>query len=401
MTQVAAKHASIIHFSNVHAWNDVRVFHKQCQTLAAAGYRTTLIARGEGEGGRVEIRPLPRRSSRCSRMTLGIFDCLRLALAAKADLYHFHDSELIPVGLLLKLLGKRVVYDVHEDVPRQILSKSWIPRPLRPAVSAVARAAEWLGACRFDGIVAATPSIASRFPAGKTALVQNFPIIDELNTPGGPPYARRPMSLLYAGGIARDRGIVPLVQAVGRLTPSLEAQLVLAGAFHPASLEQDVQSLAPRNRVDFRGWCSRDELSNLMSRARVGVVTFLPAPNHVAAQPNKLFEYMSAGLPVVASHFPLWREIVDGVGCGLLVDPEDSDDIARALRWLLEHPAEAEEMGRRGRQAVQTRYNWDTQSRVLLEFCKELLHEENCHRRGRTPAVRQSGDRQPGPRRAA
>jgi len=126
-------------------------------------------------------------------------------------------------------------------------------------------------------------------------------------------------------------------------------------------------------RVDFRGWCGRDELRRILAEAALGIVTFLPAPNHIESQPNKLFEYMSAGLPVIASDFPLWRKIVEAANCGLLVDPRDPAAIARAIDWLLEHPTQAQEMGRRGQQAVAARYNWDHEVQALLKMYRGLL----------------------------
>ncbi|MBD3768073.1 MAG: glycosyltransferase, partial [Gammaproteobacteria bacterium] len=99
-----------------------------------------------------------------------------------------------------------------------------------------------------------------------------------------------------------------------------------------------------------------------------GLVTFLPAPNHIDAQPNKMFEYMSAGLPIITSIFPLWREIVEGNQCGLCVDPLDPQAIGEAIQYLIDNPVEAEQMGKNGRQAVEQKYNWTIEEQKLLDL---------------------------------
>jgi hypothetical protein len=106
---------------------------------------------------------------------------------------------------------------------------------------------------------------------------------------------------------------------------------------------------------------------------RVGLVILHPNINYVQSQPVKLFEYMAAGLPVIASDFPLWREIIDGAKCGLLVDPFDVKGIAEAITWLLEHPHEAELMGKRGQEAVYQKFNWNTEADKLIACYNELI----------------------------
>jgi glycosyltransferase involved in cell wall biosynthesis len=103
------------------------------------------------------------------------------------------------------------------------------------------------------------------------------------------------------------------------------------------------------------------------------VVVFKPAANHVRAQPTKLFEYMSAGLPVIASNFPLWREIVERNNCGICVDPLSPAALAEAIRWLIQHPDAAREMGANGRRAVRTTYNWEPEGRKLTTLYRSLL----------------------------
>ncbi|MGB4027499.1 MAG: glycosyltransferase family 4 protein, partial [Acetomicrobium sp.] len=279
--------------------------------------------------------------------------------------------ELIPVGIMLSLKGKKVIYDVHEDLPRQIMTKPWINPLLRRFVSICSETVENVGVHFFDGVVAVTPTIAERFPEHKTVVVHNYPILGELKAVEAVPYCKRPPAVVYVGGITMIRGIKEMIKAVGLIPEDIAVNLVLAGSI----TEQDVQkavSSADR-RVNFIGWQSREQVAKLLGRARVGLVLFHPAPNHVDAMPNKLFEYMSAGLPVIASDFPLWRKIIDDIGCGLLVDPLDPKKIADAVQWILEHPAESEDMGKRGQEAVYERYNWDQEAEKLLSFYDEIL----------------------------
>jgi glycosyltransferase involved in cell wall biosynthesis len=316
---------------------------------------------------------LPTPKNRLSRILGSTLRACILATREKADLYHFHDPELIPVGLLLRLLGKRVVYDVHEDLPRQILSKYWIPRILRGVVAKAAALAEWVAAKAMSGIVAATPAIARRFPPHKTVAVQNFPLLSEFALGEGTPYRERPMWVAYVGGITAIRGAVEMVRAMEHLPEDLGARLVLAGTFSPPELVAEVRKLPGWSYVDFLGWQGRDGISRLLRRARVGLVVLHPVTNYLDSYPVKLFEYMAAGIPVVASDFPLWREIVEGEQCGLTVDPLDPKAIAEAVRWLLEHPEEAEEMGKRGRKAVLAKYNWEREAEKLLDLYRRLL----------------------------
>ena len=225
----------------------------------------------------------------------------------------------------------------------------------------------------FNGVVAATPEIARHFPGSHAIVVQNFPIVDEFEMRIGSPYSARPPVAVYIGGIDALRGIKEMVQAFEFVPEHLESRFELAGMFEPLSLEADVRKLRGWQNVDFHGQISRTGVASLLGRGRVGLVLYHPAANHTFSQPTKLFEYMAAGIPVVASDFPRWREIVEGAGCGILVDPLDPRRIAQAVAWLLENPKEAEEMGRRGREAVLERYSWRTEAEKLIGFYKNIL----------------------------
>jgi hypothetical protein len=182
----------IVHLTSVHPAHDVRVFYKECRTLAQNGFNVALIAPHSADEilDGVQIRALLPARNRLSRMFLTTLRVLRKALREEGDLYHFHDPELIPVGMLLRICGKRVVQDVHEDLPRQILRKAWIPVRLRRPLSLVAESLEWLGARVFSGIVCVTPAILRRFPEHKSVLIQNLPILAEFTVADSLPYRK-------------------------------------------------------------------------------------------------------------------------------------------------------------------------------------------------------------------
>jgi len=361
--------------TSVHGPFDVRIFHKEAQSLARKGYSVTIVAPHSEDTQRdgVEIKAVPVPRTRSERMSLTLWRVFRCALSTNASVFHFHDPELIPVGMLLKLLGKRVVYDVHEDVPADILDKSWIAPSLRWPIARAAAWTETLAACRFDAIVAATPRIADSFPNIKTLTVQNFPQVNVQVDAETTPYGDREPLISYVGGISELRGAWEMIEAMGLLSESVPARLQLAGFFDPPESQQKLASKPGWERVDFLGWLSPAEVRELLGRSCLGVVVFHPIENHIMSQPNKLFEYMSAGLPVVASNFPLWRSIIQEARCGILVDPTNPTAIAEAIRWLLERPAEAESMGLRGREAVRRIYNWENEEQKLVELYAQLM----------------------------
>jgi glycosyltransferase involved in cell wall biosynthesis len=111
----------------------------------------------------------------------------------------------------------------------------------------------------------------------------------------------------------------------------------------------------------------------LLATAQVGIVVDHPIPNYIDGYSTKMFEYMLAGLPVVASNFPLWQEIIGEAGCGLMVDPHQPEEVAEAIAWLLTHPDEAQKMGDRGRHAVLERFNWTIEAEKLLGLYSGLI----------------------------
>ncbi|NIA22337.1 MAG: glycosyltransferase [Anaerolineaceae bacterium] len=367
----------VAHLTSFHPPYDTRVGCRECRALAEAGYEVVIVAAcdpSEAAACDIEVRRIPKPKTRPGRLLVTLPGILRAAMREKARVYHFHDPELIPVGLLLKLCGKKVIYDVHEDVPRQVMTFDFLPPMVRRLVSVCVAATEWVGARCFDRIIAATPTIAARFPPGKTVTIHNYPIADELTTAAPRPYRERPMRVAYVGGLSAYYGLREMVRAMGHLDDLPEARLSLAGrAFSPPELEDQCRQLPGWERVDFVGWRTREQLSAMLDNSRVGLVVIHPTHNYRQAYPTKLFEYMSAGLPVVASDFPVWRQFVESADCAILVDPLDPEAIAGAVRRLLENPDQAEAMGRRGREAIVQSYNWELEAEKLRECYRQLL----------------------------
>lgn len=370
----------IVHLTTVHPRGDTRIFLKQAQTLAANLPHDVWLVVADGKGGvgaeqgGVSICDVGRPvGGRFGRALLGpgrAFFCIR---KLKPTIVHFHDPELIPLGLILKLYGHKVIYDVHEHVFQDILDKYWIPRIIRRPVSWVMNVLEWFAAKYFDAIVPATPKIAECFPAHKTFVVQNFPYRSELVSANATSYEKRPHAFAYVGSIAAIRGAREMAQALAYLDDYPDVRLEMAGDFSPAGLGDELRTIPSWPSVIYHGHVTRPEVTEILGRIRAGLVLFHPVPYHIDAQPNKMFEYMAASLPVIASDFPLWRQIIGSARCGLLVDPQNPKAIAEAMQWILEHPAEAEAMGRRGRKAVEETYNWEKESVKLLALYERLL----------------------------
>jgi glycosyltransferase involved in cell wall biosynthesis len=365
----------VTHVAIVHKPLDTRIYEKQCRTLADAGYEVHLVAPAAPsetvDGVRFHsiaesaVRPRARRQP--SRLLRASIRALRL----RPSIYHLHEPHLIPLGLLLRAVGERVVYDVHEDYPAHARSKLF-GHPLRGRVKASMWAGlELIARQSFDGFVCASPALADRFPGATVA--GNFPLHRHASANGARPYRERPNTLVYTGNIGTIRGFWEMARALELLPGDLDCRLRLIGDWRPAELEAAARRLEVWDRIELAPWLRLERVVGELRGVKVGLILLHPLPNHQdAIRSNKLFEYMAAGIPVVASDLPRWREIVCGVGCGVVVDPRDPAAIAAAIERLLRDPDAAEAMGERGRAAVRSTFNWGQEAARLLSLYRDL-----------------------------
>jgi glycosyltransferase involved in cell wall biosynthesis len=366
----------VVHLTSVHEAADTRIVHKECTALAESGYDVVLVApepRVPMPPG-VRHRTVPRARNRLERLLRTVPAVFKAALAERASVYHLHDPELVPVGMLLRLRGARVFFDVHEDIVLDIGTKPWIPPSLRAPVAAVAGAVLKVVERCFSAIVPATPSIARSFTRGRTVVVRNYPRLEDLiAADGGPAFADRPLDAIYLGAITRVRGVQQMIEAIGRPSMPENARLVLAGAFEDAATREFAESLSGWRRTRAAGFLRRDQLAAELSQARAGLLVLQPFASFEESLPTKLFEYMGAGLPVVASKFLRCRDVLQQYDCGIVVDPRDAAEIAEALRTLLLNPLRSQEMGERAREAVRQRFQWKTEAQNLVGLYEAVL----------------------------
>jgi glycosyltransferase involved in cell wall biosynthesis len=355
--------------SSVHSADDIRIVEKEARTLSGSGYAVTVVARPPvaRDPGEIEFKVIDLPAvARWKRPWMIGRAAVALARSAAPDIVQFHDPELIPFALTLKRQGCKVIYDVHEDVPADIYSKTWIPSLLHPIVARGAEMVERTTARRFDAIVAATPAIADRFRGygARVLVVRNSVRLDEFVKPSLETKRRR--QAVYIGHASFNRGLVEMVEACA----AAQLPLVLAGSVGVGEAAWIQKSSAD---VLCRGKLGRSEIAHLLNESLIGLCLFQTEPNHLYAMPTKIFEYMAAGLPVISSDLPRSKEIVEAAACGFALSLDNPKVLADTLSMLAADPARAIELGLAGRAAVSRDYNWEHDATELKNLYCEIL----------------------------
>jgi len=358
--------------TTVHPPFDTRIFHKEAKSLAKAGYDVTLIAQHDKdevvEG--IKIVQLSKPKNRLERITRTVWLVYRKAIKLDADIYHFHDPELMIVGIILRFFGKKVIYDVHEDVPKQVLNKDWLGNMyVRKFAAFIINIVEKVGALLFSKIVVATTDIARKFSKKKVVILRNFPVLELTDNIKSVNCNKNKSVIIYAGGLSRIRGIKDIVRAMKYVGD--RAELWLLGKWESEKFKKECEDLEEWKYVKYLGFVTLDKVYKYMKISNIGISMLHPVKNYLTSLPVKAFEYMACSLPIIMSNFPYFQK--NFKECALFVTPFDFKDIAKKVLYFLDNPDKAKKNGKRGRKLIEEKYSWEAESKKLLEMYEGLL----------------------------
>ncbi len=351
---------------------DTRIFLKEAITLSKNGYEVSIIIPGSRDEivNGISIQTVTLHKEGWKRLLIGPWLVFRKVLQkTRASVLHIHDSQLLIIGIWLKLLGYKVIYDAHEDTPEQISYQHWIPTVLKKPYAWFYIALEKIAGWMFNGIIVAEPVIAKYFPKNKTVLIRNFPIVGSFNE-GYNDYLNREKRLVHFGMLSEARGVLMMAKASAIAMQRCKFIFQLGGPFSPKELKNKIAEY----QIEYRPWVAFDEIVKIMLNSRAGIVVPQPIERYKTNYPVKLFEYMAAGLPVVASKYGELATFVNEGRCGVLVDPENEQEVADAIEFIFQNETAAKEMGERGRALVFLKYSWEKEAETLLSFYQRLFN---------------------------
>lgn len=362
---------NIVHITSVHPYDDIRILHKQAASQAKMGWKVSVVAlnrtcnetRHSNING-VDVWHLGAGDiqSRAKRSTVGAWRVTKKAIGLKPDIVTAHDPELIPYLVYLRARGVKTIFDAHEDFVQQNKSKDWTGGAKRNLLVAYSRFLRMMASTTCWKILAATEGVAEPYPTKKTLVIKNYPIAGELGEINPEDVATLPKRLVYIGGLSPVRGIREIIKAA-ELCQELEG-LDLAGPFETPEFEAEMRALTGWSKVKYHGMQDREGVSKLLTNSRGGLVTLHPTPNHLHSIPIKMMEYFSVGLPVIASNFPYWAELVEQKKTGFQVNPLDFEAISVCMKELV-NCATCQSMVSNVISGPKLNYDWQTQSDIL------------------------------------
>ncbi|KAB1065711.1 glycosyltransferase family 4 protein [Salibacter halophilus] len=321
----------------------------------------------------VQIHGVRKPSSRIDRIFKLSKDCYQRAVEINSQLYHIHDPELLPIALKLKKLGKLVIYDAHENTPASIIDKEWIPfQFVRNFVSKVFEKYELNVSKQLDAVISVAEPLLERYIQNEKVLIRNLPILDNFKGEElSPEMQKAEKGAVYAGGLTSARNIKEMIDAVGK---SYQIKVLhLFGEWE----SKDYMTICKRSK----GWSkvcywgfkdSKQVYTFLKEKGLIGLILFdKDIKNHKIALPNKAFEYMAAGLPILMSDIAYWKENFHSVA--KFTDPSDSEKISKSIDDMISDQKQLSERVEKGLREVNM-LNWQKESQVLIDLYRRLIN---------------------------
>lgn len=354
--------------------NSIPRILREASTALTIGLKPYIVAPGRTyEKDGIHYLGVPVVRNRIGRMMFSSFILFLIALRVDADIYHIHDPELLFYGLLLKRIGKKVVFDSHEFYGIQIENKEYIPQALRRPISHVYCLFEEYICRRLDAVIAVcTINNGMDYFAGRsqqTVFCANLPRMEIFTTAKAKNTVKRD-DVIYIGAISENRGIVHLMEAIKKTS----GKLILCG---PSFSEAILKGLTNDRyaQISYMGILSQHEVAKLLNECNIGISTLLNVGQYHVADTlaTKVYEYMASGMPVILSDTPYNIRLAKEIGFAICVNPADPDQIADAINFLINNPEIAQTMGARGATAVRAMYNWKIEEQKLISLYEKLL----------------------------
>lgn len=368
-------------FSSVHKWNDTRVFHKEAVSLAK-GYFIELHAPADFKykfKSGVHIHGLPQWTNRKTRIRT-LFILTKRILRSDADIFHFHDLELIPLGFLLKCMNKIVIYDIHESNSNYILIKHWIPKILRKIISKIVLVIENLAAKHMDAIIVTSTGDFNSFSNSKRkVIIYNFPLTQYFDTKRL--NVSKKYDFIYHGSVTKYNFTV-LLNCIKELIseiPQIKCCLIIGVIDSELMKYMNLKLSVDNLEKNFELFTCLDykEIPQKIMESRIGVIPLPKTLKFMNNIPTKLFEFMHCAIPVIASDLPPVRYFFDPkVPWGILVDPLKPNEFVFAIKRLLSDSGLAKRLAVNGFIQGKKLYSWTIEEKKLYALYNEIFKKE-------------------------